>query len=263
MRTLIPLLLLFVLAYAGWQFWEEYTAAPLQTQLLRTAAGEIEEVIITHDDDRNFRVFRTDDRWVVARNNQEIYDQGPAVEQLITSLTTLRTDSVLQDLAGPAHLTIELRSASGSERCALHFPATGPVRAQLLATGDVFALPPSLADELPRRLRFDHYRGGRTLRLAAARVDSLVVMIGDTLPRRPSPARLPLLLPTLLAPAPTPNADYFDEVADREKYFGTIHLYAGKKAHKITAYRDSTWAKPFVIVGEDFPLRPFALDSLW
>ena len=262
MRTLIPLLILFVLGYVAWSAWERFTARPLQTELLRLAGPDLEEIIVT-EDDRRFRFFRAEDRWVVARDNQEIYDQSAAVEELVTVLSDIRTDSVLRRAQGEALFDVQLLAAGANERFALHFPAAGPPHARLLATGDVFALPPPVGPVLQRSLRFATYRGDRTLQIAAARVDSIVMERNDSLRLRPDPDRLRLLSHLLLAPAPAPNAPYFDEVADREKQYATLSVFADGTPHRITAYRDSAWPKPFVIIGEDFPLRPFALDSIW
>jgi len=71
----------------------------------------------------------------------------------------------------------------------------------------------------------------------------------------------------LIAPAAAPNgppayADYFDEVMDRDKYFVTLTVHAPGGMHYIEVFRDSQWVKPYVLVGDDYPRRYFALDSL-
>jgi hypothetical protein len=93
------------------------------------------------------------------------------------------------------------------------------------------------------------------------------VLYHDSLRWRVPQVEVSRLSKTFITPAfspdePPPYADYFDEVMDREKYFATLTLYAVADSHYIEVFRDSQWVRPYVLVGEDFPRRYFALDSL-
>lgn len=270
MRKLFAILIVIVPAYVGWYYWTDYTDGPLRTQLLRTPAAEIAEVRVNGPSGA-FRMFRrpAGGEWVVARGNLEVYDRAAAVERLVGQLAGLRSDSVVERSVEPATYHLDVTDRSGrTEGFDLYFTGPGPPQARRSATGDVFALPPAAVDLAPA-LRFAAYRGRRTLRLAAAGVDSVVVVMGDSLRQRlVGPGRTPLLT-TLLAPAlaptptlPAPFATHFDEIAHRDRHRADVLLYEGPRPHRIAVYTDTLWPRPLVLLGEDFPRRPFALDSL-
>ena len=261
MRTLLPLLLIALLGYAGWFYWREYTAErPLREALLLTPAEDVREIEVTRGK-YGFRLLPTGEGngWMVKRGTTELYDQSDRIRRLIRQLTALRTDSVMRRF--PESNLVSVRLNDG-ERIDLHFPTEGTTRARVTATGDVFALNPEGVSGLQNLLRFDTYRGDRLLRLAAETVDSIWAMHHDSLLWRATAAAATRLSPTFIAPATAPYADYFDEIIDREKYHATVTLFAAGQGHRVEVFRDSLWPKPYVLVGEDFPRRYFAIDSL-
>lgn len=267
MRTLLPLLLFAVLGYVSWFYWQEYTDRPLSERLLLTDFHELGRVSIRHDK-AGFDLLPADNgRWVVKQGVTEIYDQNDRVQQLFTRLAALRTDSVMRRFPADDFVQLRLTNKGAGpqvqgELVDLYFPTEGPALARVVATNDVFALRPAGLREVQRLLYFEAYLGGTTLRLTASQVDSLSASYRDSLLWWAAPDELSRLAQRFLAPAAAPNADYFDEVMDREKYFATLSLYTNGLAHHIEVYRDSGWAKPYVLVGEAFPRRYFALDSL-
>jgi hypothetical protein len=267
MRTLIPLILLAVLGYVGWFYWQEYTDRPLSERLLLTDFDEVGRVSIMYGKEGFDLLPAENGRWVVKKGIKEIYDQNDQVQQLFTRLAALRTDSVMRRFPVDRFVRLSLTSKGAGpqvqgELVDLYFPTEGPSLARVVTTNDVFALRQTGLREVQRLLYFDTYLGGKTLQLTASQVDSLSAWYYDSLLWRAAPDELPLLSQRFLAPAAAPNADYFDEVMDREKYFATLSLYANGLPHRVEVYQDSAWVKPYVLVGQDFPRRYFALDSL-
>ncbi len=269
MRTLIPLIILAALAYAGWHYLQSVTDTPLRERLLLTDTETLRELTITANGRRSFRIFRSEeDRWVVKRDALELHSEAFAVIDLIQLLGDLRTDSVVRNFPPEAGAEVALVGPEGQrEVLAFRFPAGGPPVVQVEATGDVFALPSSASGPLQRMLRFETYRGKTAVAVLPAEVDSITVSYHDSLLWRVPQTEVPRLSKTFVAPAAAPNgqpayADYFDEVMDREKYFATLHLHALGGTHRIEVFRDSQWVKPYVLSGDDFPRRYFALDSL-
>ncbi len=264
MRTLIPLLLVAILSYAGWYYWQAYTDAPLQEKLLLHDAAAMQSIRITAFGEEAFQLVRaagTED-WTVKQGITELYDQSDRIKRLLTVLDGLQTDSVMRRFSDKGLAVLEVKGPDRSERIELAFPDTGPVLGRISATGDVFALRAANTANLLNLLRFETYRERGLLRLDPERVDSLVATHQDSLLWRVTTGNVSSLAKTFIAPASAPSAEHFDEIMDRDKYFATLHLYAQGNPHRITVYRDSLWPKPYVLVGEDFPRRYWALDSL-
>lgn len=282
MRTLIPIVLLAALAYAGWFYLQPFTDMPLHENLLLTDTQTLREMTVANNE-RTFRIFRGEETgWVVKQNAIELYDQSEAVGELVEFLSQLQTDSVMHRFPPDPGPDVSL---SGTEEqhevLSFRFPAGSPPVVRVGLTGDVFALPFSVIDPLRRMLRFETYRGRESLKIDPRTVDSIAVRYHDSLLWRVPKAEIPRLSKAFIAPAPSPQngvapalvlaagpnstppyADYFDEVMDREKYFATLTLYALADSHRIEVFRDSQWVRPYVLVGNDFPRRYFALDSL-
>lgn len=268
MRTLIPIVIFAALAYAGWFYLQPYTSGPLREQLLLTDTGNLHELTVTNDK-RTYRIFLTEkDNWVVKQGAVELYGQSYLVDELIRFLGNLKTDSVMFRFpAEPGPDVSLLGPEEQLEVLSFRFPAGSPPVVRVGATGDVFALPNSVSRPLQRMLRFETYRGKRSLAIEPTEVDSISVSYHDSLLWRVPPAEVPRLSKALIAPAAAPNgvppyADYFDEVMDREKYFATLTLHALGGRHHIEVFQDSQWVKPYVLSGDDYPRRYFAIDSL-
>ena len=268
MRTLIPLVLLAALAYAGWFYLQPYTSGPLRERLLLTDTESLRELSVTNDK-QTFRIFRGEDSaWVVKQGATELYDQTALVNELTGLLGRLRTDSVARRFPPEAGPELLLRSEGGGEEAlGFRFPAGGPPVVRVAATGDVFALPREVSGPLRGLLSFGAYRGTTTLRISPEEVDSILVYHHDSLLWRVPAATVARCSKAFIAPASAPDyrpayADYFDEVMDRERYFATLSLHTARDTHRIEVFRDSQWVRPYVLVSEDFPRRYFALDSL-
>lgn len=265
MRKLIPIVLLGVLIYVGWFYWQEYTDAPLQEKLLLASADEVLAVTVsTKGEPFPFQLDRLeDDDWVVSRDNRQILDQSSRAMDFVRSLTELRTDSVVKSLPDGEFVSLIISSSSyGEERLSIHSGAGGPALARIAGTGDIFALQPEAVTGVLPALDFDHFRGRQLLHLTASSVDSVVATKNDSLLWRLSPPEAPALAKTLLAPAAAPYADYFDEIADRDKYYATLSFFAAGKAHRISVFRDSLWPQPYVLVGDDFPRRYLGVERI-
>lgn len=262
MRTLIPLLLIAVLGYVGWFYWQEYTDRPLSEPLLLTAEESLQELNITSSTEE-FRMFRAEEfGWVVSRGGREVYDQSDRVKELIGLLTSLQTDSVMRHKLETTGISVDLIGTDTRERVDFHFQMGGPLLARIAATGDVFALPARYGLPLKRLLDFGAYRSKKLLKIDPEKIDSVRLDYHDSLLWRPGPEEVGLLSQTFIAPAAAPYADYFDEITDREKYYATLKLYTDGEPHRVDIYRDSLWPRPYVLVGEDFPRTYLALDSL-
>jgi len=236
--------------------------------LLLTDTGSLHELTVTNDK-RTYRIFLAEkDNWVVKQGAIEIYGQSYAVEELVRMLGNLRTDSVMHRFPPEPGPDVSLLGP-GTEREVLNFrfPAGSPPVVRVEATGDVYALPNSVSRPLQRMLRFETYRGKRSLAIEPAEVDSITVSYHDSLLWRVDTTEVLRLSKTFIAPATAPDgppayADYFDEVMDREKYFATFTLHALGGKHRIEVFQDSQWVKPYVLAGDDYPRRYFAIDSI-
>ncbi len=262
MRTLLPLIVLAVLGYTGWYYWQVYTDRPLNEPLLLTAKESLVELKVASYGEE-FRMFRTEEfGWVVSQGGREIYDQSDRVESLIDLLVGLQTDSVVRYLPDMPVIRVDLIGADTQEGIALYFQPDAALLASITATGDVYALPSRYVGPLADLLRFSSYRSKRLLKSKPESIDSIRLDHHDSLLWRPAMAEVAPLSQTFIAPAAAPYADYFDEITDREKYFATLKLYADGEAHRVEIYRDSLWPRPYVLVGEDFPRTYLAADSL-
>lgn len=266
MRRLIPIVLLGVFIYVSWFYWQEYTDAPLQEKLLLSTADEVSQVRVSAPGQPlPFLLTRLEDKqWVVSRDNRQILDQSARAEDFVRALTELRTDSVVNSLPDRDFTTITLTAdAYGKEELRIYAGAGGPALARISGTGDIFALQPEAVTDVLPALSFDHFRGKRLLHLAATSVDSIVATRNDSLLWTLGPAEASELAKTILAPASAPTyADHFDEIADRDKYHATLSLFTAGRPHIITVFRDSLWPQPYVLIGEDFPNRFFAVEKI-
>jgi hypothetical protein len=259
------------LAYAGWFYLQSFTDTPLRENLLLTDTQTLREMTVTNDK-QSFRMFRGEEAgWVVKQNAIELYDQSKTVDQLVEFLSALQTDSVMHRFSPEPGPDVSLLGPDERhEVLSFRFPAGSPPVVRVGLTGDVFALPFSVAEPLRRMLRFETYRGKTSLAILPAEVDSITVHHHDSLLWRVPVADVLRLSKMIIFPieaeGSVPNApayaDYFDEVMDREKYFGTFTLHALGGKHHVEIFRDSQWVKPYVLAGDDYPRRYFAIDSL-
>ncbi|MFK8162964.1 MAG: hypothetical protein AB8H12_10930 [Lewinella sp.] len=264
MRTLIPLLLLAVMGYVGWYYWEQYTDKPLKANLIAMAVTDLNRVIISDGVTEDFALVRIEEthEWAVKREVRELYDQTENVHKLLARLAGLRTDSIMRKFPDEGFTTLVLESDDGEETIDLFFSEIGKHLARRGGTGDIFALNAETLRGVQPLLRFESYRERRLLSILPERIDSIRVISNDSLHWRSSRPEVDLLAKAFIAPASAPYADYFDEIMDRDKHFATLNLYAQGAPHRIEVYLDSLWPKPYVLVGEDFPRRFLAVDSL-
>lgn len=264
MRKLLPLVLLASIFYAAWFYWQGYSDRPLQEVLLPIAAADIEALTIQVPDHKSpFTLTRVDNDWVVARPPQQILNQSLKAEELVSRLTALRTDSVGHRPPKAAGVMIRIESKDGStDELVLHQPPSGVLLATIPATGDVYYLNPTSSTGIMPQLRFNHFREPRLLNLRPNQVDSLVVSYHDSLLWRASPEEIASLTKQILAPAAAPYADYFDEIAHRDRYYADLDFYFSGRAHRVQVFQDSLWPQPFVLVGEDYPRRYLGFEEI-
>lgn len=265
MRTLIPLLLIAILSYAGWYYWQEYTDRPLKANILITDPADVTRAAVITPGGESFEFLQIEgtENWAVKRGIMELYDQTPKVLKMLEGLAVLRTDSVMRRFPTEGVTTIRLEGGAWPETIELYLPGPGEAPlARVGEAGDVFALDPNSTTGLAPLLQFESYRERRLLNILANRVDSIRATNGDSLLWQLGQPETALLAKTFITPAAAPYADYFDEIMHRDRYFVTLTLYAQGEPHRIEVYRDSLWPRPFVLVGEDFPRRYLALDSL-
>lgn len=257
MRTLLPLLLLAALFYTGWFYWQQYANRPLREPLLPWAISDISRVSV-HPPNQQvpFSLHRIEDRWVVARANRQLFDQTVRAERLVRLLTQLTSDSVSFHRPAAAGWRIRLVTADEQTDEIVLYPATavGPL-VSISATGDCYHLANSQRDSLLPRLRFDYFRERRLLNLSPAAVDSIVAMHHDSLLWTTDSINLAPLLHHFLAPATAPHADYFDEIAHRDRYYADLDFYSHGQPRRIQVFHDSLWPLPYVLIGEDYPRR--------
>jgi len=264
MRTLIPLILLAIIGYAGWYYWQQYTDKPLKANLITTALPNLNRVSILDGIIEDFELIRIDgtDDWAVKREVTELYDQSEKIRKLLTGLAAIRTDSIMRRFPEEGFISLVLESEGQSESVDLFFSEIGRHLARRGITGDVFALNATTLRGIQPLLRFESYRERRLLRILPERIDSITAVSNDSLHWKISQPEVALLAKTFIAPAAAPYAEYFDEIMDRDKHFATLNLYAGGEPHQIEVYLDSLWPMPYVLVGNDFPRRFLAVDSL-
>lgn len=261
MKKLLPLLLLASVFYAAWFYWQRYADRPLQEQFLPITAEAVQSVTVQPPNrEQPFTLTRTENGWVVARPPQQLLDQSYKAEELVRQLTSLKTDSVgySSPIAEGISVTI-ISTDARSDKFTLYQYADGKTMATVAATGDRYYLNPASSSGVLPQLRFDHFREPRLLNLTAEQVDSVVVSYHDSLLWTTDTANLALLVQHLLAPAPTtfgtPYADFFDEIAHRDRYYADFDFYFAGKPYRVQAFQDSLWPQPYVLVGEDFPRR--------
>lgn len=263
MKKLFLLLPPLILLYAAWFYWQGLGDRPLREQLLSLHTDEVTEVTITPPAGESvLTLTRAENGWVVARGPRQILGESVRVEQLIDRLTTLQTDSVSRRKTVTRGYKVQLRTADDRvENLFLAHPARETPLAQIPATGDVYHLPPEAARYIFPALRFDHYREARLLHLLPGQVDSIVASRNDSTLWVEAEVLSPLYQ-RLLAPAAAPFADYFDEIAHRDRYHADLDFYFSGKAHRVQVFRDSLWPQPYVLVGADFPRRFIAFDRI-
>ncbi|WP_020570477.1 hypothetical protein [Neolewinella persica] len=264
MRTLIPILLLAVLGYTGWYYWEQYTDKPLRANLVATSIADLKQVFITDGVTEDFALVRMEgtEDWAVKREITELYDQSEKVRKLLNGLAGIRTDSIMRSFPEDGFISLVLESEGRSELVDLFFSEEGRHLARRGVTGDVFALNATTLGGIQPLLRFENYRERRLLRILPERIDSITAVSNDSIHWKSKLPEAVLLAKTFIAPATAPYAEYFDEIMDRDKHFATLSLFANGEPHRIEVYLDSLWPKPYVLVGEDYPRRFLAVDSL-
>lgn len=256
MRKLIIILLPLILLYTTWYYFQKFNDQPLQEQLSTIAAEEVAKVIITGPQrEVPLSMTRIDDGWVVTRSPRQILDQSVRVQTFVDRLTALTTDSVSwrRDLDGGTRVVLKGTSGREDEFILIRTKEGTPL-AQVVATGDVFHLPPATARYIFPALEFEHYREQRLLHLLPGQVDSIVASRHDSTLWVIDSA-LTSLSEHFLAPASAPYADHFDEIAHRDRYHADLDFYFSGRAHRIQVFQDSLWPQPYVLVGTDFPRR--------
>lgn len=264
MRKLLPLLLLASVMYAAWFYWQGYSDRPLQEPLLPITANDIQFVTIQAPNrETPFTLTRIENGWVVARPPQQILDESLKATELVYQLAALKTDSVGYRPPKVAGIKVKIESTDGrTDELLLHQPPSGVLLATIPTTGDIYYLNPISSSGIMPRLSFNYFREPRLLNLHPNQVDSLVVSYQDSLLWRARPVDLSLLSQHLLAPAAAPYADYFDEIAHRDRYYADLDFYFSGKAHRIQVFQDSLWPQPYVLVGEDFPRRYLGFEQI-
>ena len=263
MRRLLPILLLLILAYIGWYYWQRLADRPLEIAVLGLRAEEITRITAGPAGEApQLELSRTDDGWVVAQPPRQLYDQSVRAASLVERLAELRSDSLCRrPPAGPGTRVV-VYGGPGRQRELVFYPATTSTPlVRVTAADDVYHLPPDAGRYLLPALAFDHYRERRLLDLLPGRVDSLVARRGDSTLWVVDSGLAPLS-DRLLAPAAAPFADHFDEIAHRDRYHADLHFYHAGRSHRVRAYRDSLWPQPYVLVGDDYPRRYFSFDRI-
>lgn len=299
MRRLLPILLIACVAYAAWYALRDRLDAPLRGPAIMSAPQDVRWVSIDGPEEDIRLEKGGDGRWTVSRERLVLFGQDERIERFLSDVCALRTDSVLTEPPyGARRYRIGLHRAEGTEILELLLPANAEVPAALRIGrgGDVYAL----ADDLrawPRRyLRFDAYRELRLRPAGAPAPDSLRFRpaadslaegwswtFGDSTKRGSPPDTTPSTiapmnagpLARLLAPARRrPNetnapgmnevgyADFFDEIRHADRFFGTVTLYAGADSSRIRVFRDSAWARPYVVVSDAYPRRFLSMPAL-
>ena len=273
MRKLIILLLLGVLAYAGYDYFREYASRPLREKLLLTDTDRVTRIDVEGPDE-TLRFDRGEDgRWTVAQQQRLLYEQSPRVREWLTALRELRTDSIISaPLPGSESYLIVLHHPEGEERLSLNVRAADAgVVASVGSSPDYYALPPSVGAWPNRYLRFNAYRELRLFQ-PFPRIDSLVfdptdsLAVGWTITSPDSLALVPYpIAPATAPPAPTAEytfADHFNEIEHTDDRIGFLVAYSGATPFPVQVYRDSTWALPYVLVSKQFPRTPLATSRL-
>lgn len=263
MRKLLLILLPLTGLYAAWFYWQQRADRPLQERLLTVTAGEVSQVIISGKDrDSPLTLTRTETGWVVAKAPRQVLDQSVRAEALVQRLTDLTTDSVSRrsDLSGGIHITLHDK-AERKDEITLYQPPQGTPLARVVATGDVFHLDPAVARYVFPALAFEHYRERRLLHLLPGQVDSIVATRNDSTLWVVDSSVAPIS-EQLLDSQQAGYADYFDEIAHRDRYHADLNFYFSGRAHRVRVYRDSLWPRPYVLVGDDFPRRFIAFERL-
>lgn len=265
MRKLLLFLLPLIGLYAIWFYWQQRADRPLQENLLTVSAEAITKIIVAGQErEQPLTLTRTETGWVVAKAPRQVLDQAVRAEALAQRLTALQTDSVSNRTDLPDGFRIALYDANGlTDELLLHQPPEGTPLAQVVATGDVFHLPPATVRYIFPALSFNHYREQRLLHLLPGQVDSIVAARNDsTLWVVDSAAAVSRLSDQLLDAQGAAYADYFDEIAHRDRYHADLNFYFSGRAHRVRVYQDSLWPQPFVLVGDDFPRRFLGFERL-
>ncbi len=264
MKKLLPLLLLVSICYAAWFYWQRYTDLPLSAPLLTVAAEDVAVITIPTDNSAApLTLTRTDQGWVVSRPPQQLLEQSLKAEALLDRLIGLQTDSVAYGRPKGEGVSILIKSVDGHEdNISIYQGADGTPFAATPATGDLYYLNPDSFGDLLPRLSFDYYRSPRLLNLQPHQVDSIVISVQDSLHQKTAAEKTTLLANHILAPASAPYADFFDEIAHRDRYLADVDFYFSGRAHRVQVFRDSLWPQPYVLVGEDYPRRYLSFKTI-
>ena len=66
----------------------------------------------------------------------------------------------------------------------------------------------------------------------------------------------------IIDPAAPSYADFFDETESARAYLGEWEFWSAGEAHRVGVFRDSSWARPYVLVSRAFRRRYLSADSL-
>ena len=267
MRNLVLALIIFAVGYSTWYYGARLFSNPVEYPLFLTGREEVTKVIVGEGNDQFEFIRGTENEWVVARGQRISYDRPAKVDSFLTLLFNTRSNLSSQErdyLSYPTTSRIEIAGPGGRERVTLYIP-TNPATAVVAShatSGAVLSLPPITRRWRGEYLHFDAYRERRLVDLDPASVDSIHTYRGDSLLHKVAPLALGTTAPYFIAPALAPYADYFDEIAHRDREYGRVELYAGDAVKTITVYRDSLWPQPYVLVGKDYPRRFLGYDAL-
>ncbi|OAV42622.1 hypothetical protein [Lewinella sp. 4G2] len=270
MSRLISLLFFVAVAYGAWFYLKDYSRGPVEVRLVQADLDDISRISLLPKDGRSelFRLQRGEgNQWMATRKQRLLLDRDGKIARFVDMLASVTSDSTIRKLPkGEDYRTVEIRiRAQGEEEgFSLHFTRSAqlPVYASWAEAEEVLALPPSLNAWREEYLHFDAYRERRLLNLLATEVDSISVLKQDSLLWGINIGDLSATAQRFIAPAAAPHADYFDEIAHRDREFAKIKLYHGAAYKTITVYRDSLWPSPFVLNGEDYPRRFLGYDAL-
>lgn len=269
MRKAVLFVLLASLLYAGWIYWQRYTDVPLRERLLRFADYEVRSVEVFPWRERAFRLELTEaGAWVITREALQLPAPPRRVDQLIEELTSMRTDSVIRESFPEERIhRLIISNGQAEEHLRLHFSPEGEAWASVGVAQDVFALHPRSVAPIRRALRFDHFRDRRLLDDRSGQANTLRVVFRDSVRQLAHGFSLAGdSCRSFIADFTEPTAEFadnFDEVTQRHNRFATLELsLPGGEEKRVSIYRDTMRASPFVLVSPDFPRRFLARDSL-
>jgi len=268
MRKFILFLLLAVSAYCLWFYLTQLSGGPVRSPLVRSEKEAIRRIDVVDVKGQPFTLrLGEDGKWVVSREQQLLYGQEEKVAGLLALLTATKSDSLVKYLdreKAEGSVSLHILGDTDEEDIDIYYFRDDklPLYGYLPNAQLTLAFPPASRDEFLQHLNFNAYRERRLLDLAAGEVDSIMVMRGDSLLWGITSGDLSRSAQQFIAPAAAPYADFFDEIAFRDREYADILLYSGAEIKTVKAYRDTLWPHPFVLVGEDYPRRFLGYESL-